>query len=99
MYGKKIFASFFDNTNLEFLRQGTSPFNDMAEALRFQVVVRLANRFEFGKQYKLWSTVGRKYMQDIEFGKTGMGRDIFKEIFSEQRYSKQPPSCPSNLSY
>ena len=34
----------------------------------------------------------------VEFGKTGMGRDIFKEIFSSQRYSEQPPSRPSNLS-
>ena len=42
--------------------------------------------------------MGRKYIPAVEFGKTGMGRDRFKEIFSEQRYSKQPPSHPSNLS-
>ena len=74
------------------------PFNDMDEALRFQGVVMLATRFEFGKWDELWSTVGRKYMPDVEFGKTVMGRDIFKEIFSSQRYSEQLLSRPSNLS-
>ena len=39
----------------------------------------------------------RKYMLDVDFGKTGMGRDIYKEIFSAKRYSKQPPYCPSNI--
>ena len=53
----------------------------MEEALQFQGVVRLANRFEFLKRGELWSTVYRKYMPSVEFGKTGMGRDIFKEIF------------------
>ena len=94
---KKI-ASFFDNNNLELLRQDRNPFKDMAEALRFQGVVRLATRFEFGKRDELLSTVGRKYIQAVEFGKTGMGHDIFKEIFSEQRYSEQPPYRPSNVS-
>ena len=59
---------------------------EMAEALRFQVLVRLATCFEFVKQDELWSTVGRKYIPDVEFGNTGMGRDRFKEIFSSQRY-------------
>ena len=58
----------------------------MAKALRFQGVARLATRFEFGKRDEIWSTVGRKYIPAVEFGKTGMGRDIFKDIFSAQRY-------------
>ena len=62
---------------MELLRRGRKPFKDMSEALRFQGVVRLATRFEFGKRDELWSTVGRKYMPAVEFGKTGMGRDIF----------------------
>ena len=70
IYGKNIFASFFDNTNLEILMRGRNPFKDIAKALQFQ------------GQDELWITVGRKYMQAVEFGKTGMGRDIFKEIFS-----------------
>ena len=70
----------------------------MAKALRFQGVVRLETRFEFGKRDEIWSTVGRKYIPSVEFWKTGMGREIFKEIFSAQRYSEQPPSRPSNLS-
>ena len=81
MYGKKIFASFFENTNLELLRRGRIPFKDMAEALWFQSVVRLATRFEFGKRDEIWSTVDRKYIPSVEFVKNGMGRDIFKEIF------------------
>ena len=84
MYVKKTFSSLFDNTNLELLRKGRSPFKDMAKALRFQGVVRLANRFGFRKRDELWSNVGRKYMPAVEFGKTDMGRDIFKEIFSAQ---------------
>ena len=60
----------------------------MAEALRFQGVVGLETRFEFGKWDELWSTVGRKYMPYVEFGKTGMGCDRFKDIFSAQRYKK-----------
>ena len=98
MYGKKTFASLFDNTNLELLRRGRSTFKDMDEALRFQGVVRLATHFEFGKQDELWSTMGRKYMPAVEFRKTIMGRNILKEIFSEHRYKKKLPSRPSNLS-
>ena len=60
-------------------------------------MVRLATRFEFSKRDELWSTVGRKYMPAVEFRKTGTVRDRFKDIFSAQRYSKQPPSRPSNL--
>ena len=94
----KNFASFFDNTNLDLLRRDRSPFKYTDEALRFQGVLRLVTHFEFGKWDKLWSTVGRKYMPDVEFGNTGMGHDIFKDIFSAQRYSEQPPQRPSNLS-
>ena len=36
-------------------------------------------------------------MPAVEFGNTGMGCDIFKDIFSAQRYSKQLPSRPLNL--
>ena len=97
MYGLKK-ASLFDSTNLELLKQGRIVFNDMAEALRFHGVVRLATRFESGKRGELWSTVDRKYMPTVEFGKSDMGCDRFKEIFSAQRYSKQLPSRPSNLS-
>ena len=68
------------------LRRGRSAFEDMSEALRFQGVVRLVKHFKFGKQDELWSIVGSKYMPAAEFGKTGMGRDILKEIFSAQRY-------------
>ena len=56
----------------------------MAKALRFQGVVMLVTRFEFGKRDELWSTMGSKYMPAVEFGKTVMGRDRFKEIFSSQ---------------
>ena len=82
----KCFASLFDNTNLKLLRRGRIPFKDMAEALRFQGVVRLATHFKFGKRDEPCITVGGKYMPDVEFGKTGMGRDRFKEIFLSQRY-------------
>ena len=79
------------------LRRGMNPFKDMAEVLQFQGVVKLATRFEFRKRDEIWITVGRKYMPVVEFRKTGMGRDRFKEILSAQRYSKQPLSRPSNL--
>ena len=78
IYGFKMFASFFAITNLELLRRGRSPFKDMSKALWFQGMVILATHFKFGKQDEIWSTVGSKYMPDVEFGKTGMGRDIFK---------------------
>ena len=74
----KNIASFFENTNLELLGQGRKPFKDMAEALRFQGVVRLATRFDLGKRDELWSTMGSKYMSAVEFGNNGMGRDRFK---------------------
>ena len=69
----------------------------MGEVLRFQGLVRLATCFEFVKRDELWSTIGKKYMPAVEFGEIGMGRDRFKEILSAHRYSKQPPSRPSNL--
>ena len=79
---------------MELLRQVRSPFKYMAKALRFQGVVRLAAHFEFGKWDELWSTVGSKYMLAVGFGNTGMVHERFKDIFSAQRYSKQPPNCP-----
>ena len=85
MYGKRKFASLFDNTNLELIRRCRNPFKDMAEAFWFQGGVRLATRFEFRKQDEIWSNVGRKYMPAVEFGRTGMIRDIFKEILLAQR--------------
>ena len=86
MYGKKVFASFFDNTNLELLRRGSSPFKNMADALQFHGMVRLVTYFEFGKWDYLWSTVGRKYIPYVEFGKTGMGRDRFKHRDTQNNY-------------
>ena len=71
---------------MELLRRGRNPFKETAKALRFQGVVRLATRFDFGKHNELWITVGRKYMPAVEFGKTGIGRDRFKDIFSSHRY-------------
>ena len=53
----------------------------MSKVLRLQGVVRLVTHFEFGKQDELWSTVGSKYMIVVDFGKTGIVSDIFKEIF------------------
>ena len=88
MYRKKYLLLFFYNTNLELLRQDRNPFKDMVKALRFQGVVRLATHFELSKWDELWITVGRKYMPDVEFGKTYMVRDIIKEIFLAQRYQK-----------
>ena len=86
MYGKKTFASFFDNANLELLWQGRNTFKETVKTLQLQCVVRLRNRFEFGKRDELWIIVGRKYMPAVEFGKTGMECERFKEIFSAQRY-------------
>ena len=94
MYGKKTFASLFENTNCDMLWRGRSEFKDKAKALRFQGVMRLATRFEIGKWDEICITVGRKYMPDYEFGETGMGCDRFKEIFSAQRYSKQTSPRP-----
>ena len=74
----KNIASFFDNTNLEILRRGRNIFKDMSEALPFLGVVILATRFDFGKQDEICSTLDRKYMSAVEFGKNGMGRDRFK---------------------
>ena len=79
---------FVDKTNLDLLRQVRSPFKDMAGALRFLGVVRLETCFEFSKLDKLWSTVGRKYIAAVEFGKTLMGHYRFNEIFSAYRYTK-----------
>ena len=98
MYGLKSFSSFFENTNLELLKRGRSAFKYMAETLRFQGVARLVTRFGFRKRDEIWSTVVRKYMPTAKFGNSGMVHDIFKEIFSAHRYSKQLPFRPSNIS-
>ena len=79
MYDLKTFTSFFDNTNLELIRQGKIPFTIMSKVLRFQGVLGLEIRFEFG------NSVRRNSMPAIEFRKTGMGGKIFKEIFSSHR--------------
>ena len=71
---------------MELLRLGRNPFKDMAEVFRFQGVLMLATRFEFGKRGELWITLGKKCMTAVESGNTCMGRDRFKGIFSAHIY-------------
>ena len=100
MYGSDAMESFFSNTNAQLKERNYKEMTSYSEAIKFQGIMRLCTRFEFSDREKLWSTTSdNKFIDPPCFGeKTGMVRDRFRQIFTCQRYSKQPTTRPEGMS-
>ena len=69
------------------------------EILRLFGIMILATKFEFLSRASLWSTVAQsKYRPAPSFGRTGMSRIQFDNLFSNLRFGNQPAERPPNLS-
>jgi hypothetical protein len=69
------------------------------ELLKFFGIIILTTKYEFTSCSSLWSTVApSKYEQPACFGRTGMGRVRFDELWTSVRFSYQPPTRPEDVS-
>jgi hypothetical protein len=68
------------------------------EMLKFIGVVMLSTRFKFRERASLWSTTASgKYQPAACFGKSGMVRKRFDEIWGNLTFSHQPEQRPNNV--
>jgi Transposase IS4 len=69
------------------------------ELLKFFGIIILASRYEFTTRASLWSdNPPSKYEQAASFGRTGMWRKRFDDLWSNVRFSRQPMERPPNVS-
>lgn len=60
----------------------------------------LMTRFEYGERSSLWSEQSTcKYIPPPSFGKTGMSRNRFHDIFHFLKWSEQPAERPEDMSH
>jgi len=71
----------------------------MGEVLKWFGVLMLITRFEFGNRAELWSEKPRcKYIPAPDFGKTGMSRQRFDDLWRYMEWSYQPVARPEDMS-
>jgi len=71
----------------------------MGEVLKWFGVLMLITRFEFGNRAELWSDKPRcKYIPAPDFGKTGMSRQRFDDLWRYMEWSYQPVERPQDMS-
>ncbi|EEC46364.1 predicted protein [Phaeodactylum tricornutum CCAP 1055/1] len=69
------------------------------ELLRFFGIVILTTKFEYTSRSQLWSTTAlSKYIPARCFGRTGMSRQRFNDIWQCLCWSEQPPERPEGMS-
>ena len=85
-------------TNAE-LRSKTKRETTKSELLKLFGVMILITKHEFTSQAQLWSTVAQsKYQTAALFGKTGMSRNRFDNLFTNLHFGHQPIERPAELS-
>jgi len=71
----------------------------VGELLKWFGILILMTRFEYGDRSSLWSTQTKfKYIPPPAFGRTGMTRDRFEDMFRCMRWSEQPQERPEGMS-
>ena len=71
----------------------------MGELLKWFGILILVTRFEFGSRAELWSNKPRcMYIPAPDFGKTGMSRDRWDELWRYMEWSYQPVERPDGMS-
>jgi hypothetical protein len=71
----------------------------IGELLKFLGIVILTTKFKFTSRASLWSTTpATKYELALDFGRFGMSRKQFDEIWKNIRFSYQPATRPDDMS-
>ena len=71
----------------------------VGELLKFFGILILSSKFEFQSRRNLWSTTApAKYIPAPAFGKTGMPRMRFDDLWKYIRWSNQPRQRPEGMS-
>lgn len=69
------------------------------EILQWMGPIVLGTRFEFKSRRELWSTISKhKFLHAPAFGRTGMSRDRFDNLWRYMRWSYQPDTRPPGMS-
>lgn len=80
------------------LQDGKDP-STLGELLKWFGILILITRFEYGNRAELWSDTPRcKYIPAPDFGKTGMSRNRWDDIWRCMVWSDQPFPCPEGMS-
>ena len=99
MFPKKQLEEMVVNTS-EALNIKGKPSTSTGEMLKFFGVMILATRYEFGCRRSLWSTnQTSKYLASPSFGRTGMSKNRFDDMWSCVVWSKQPKQRPEDISH
>lgn len=98
MFPPKQLLHMVDLTNAELLKLDLQPTNT-SEILKFFGVLILMTSFEFTSRASLWTSVApSKYRPAPHFGRTGMSKHRFNDLFRSVKWSKQPAERPQNVS-
>jgi hypothetical protein len=85
-------------TNVQLAQQNKHRMST-GELLQFFGILILATKFEFSSRSQLWSTTTpSKYIPAPVFGKTGMSRQRFDDLWQNIRWSNQCPEQPEGMS-
>jgi hypothetical protein len=99
MFPKKQLEEMVNATSLELEIYNKGP-TSTGEMLKFFGVLILATRFEFGTRASLWNTTSSsKYIPAPCFGKTGMSKNRFDDLWKCLVWSKQPKERPEDMSH
>ena len=86
-------------TNRALIRLGKKPITK-GELLKCFGVMILCTRHEFTSRSSLWSTTAPfKYINAAAFGKTGMARQRFDDLWRYMVWSEQPSERPAGMSH
>ena len=86
-------------TNLALIA-GSKKVTTKGELLKYFRVLILCTRYEFTSHASLWSTTApSKYVSAARFGKTGMARMRFDDLWRYLLWSEQPPVRPKGMSH
>jgi hypothetical protein len=98
MFPPKQLTDMLTFTNVELTLKRKAP-TTKGEILKLFGVMILMTTVEFTSRASLWATVAvHKYQPAPSFGKTGMSRNRFDELFSALRWSSQPATRPIHMS-
>jgi len=87
----------FDGEDISFINDKQT--TTIGELLKWFGVLILVTRFEFGSRADSWSEKPRcKYMPAPGFGKTGMSRQRFDDLWRHMECSYQVPQRPDDMS-
>jgi hypothetical protein len=99
MFPRRQLEQMVVNTSEALNKKGKSS-TSTGEMLKFFGIMILATRYEFGSRRTLWSTTSPvKYIPPPAFGKTGMSKNRFDDLWSCCVWSMQPSERPEGMTH